>query len=162
MSNVRETSIKCFDEIKQENLYDSDMEMVLESIRTKPLMTAREYTSLVLGYDDMNKVRPRISDLKRLGYILEVGKRECSLSKRTAYIWATLEGIEQFCLRKVGFIEKEPNLFYFVEDNITLFQDFRTGKRRSYAFADYNTTIDYKTLDIYNDFKKLLEGFIKK
>lgn len=162
MTQIRDTSLKAYDEIKEEDIYDNDMEMVLDAIRNASLMTAREICTHVLGYEDMNKVRPRIRDLKRLGYILEVGKRECSLSGRTAYVWATLEGIEKYCLKKVGFIEKEPNLFYFIEEDVTLYQDFRKGKRTSYAFTEHNNELDHRTLECHKKFKAMLKEYLKE
>ena len=148
---VRDTSLKA---------YDNHMEEVLEAIRSYPLMTGREYATIILGYDDMNIVRPRITDLKNAEFIIEVGKRECSCSGRSAYVWATLEGIEQHILRKLGFIEKHKNLFYIFVDGVMLYQDFRKGKRKSYAFDSGNSNIDFKDLEIYQKFKKELDGFL--
>lgn len=159
---VRETSLKCYNEIKEEGKYDTDMEMVYDAINNYPLMTGREYATIILGYDDMNKVRPRISDLKSDGAIIEVGKRECSCSKRTSYVWATLEGVEKLTLKKVGFKESQTNLFTFKEDDIICCQDFRKGKRRSYAFSEANQTADYKHLECYKKFKEELANLINK
>lgn len=160
MNNVRETSLKCYDEIQEEGLYDSDMEMVYDAIKKNPLMTGREYAQIVLYYDDMNKIRPRISDLKSQGAIIELGKRKCSCSGRTAYIWATKEGTEKLALKRAGFIEQIPDLYECKEGKITCFQDFRKGKRRSYAFEGMGKNVNYKDLDCYKKFREELNKLL--
>ena len=162
MSNIRETSLKCYDDIQKEGIYDSDMEMVYEAIKNHPLMTGREYATLILGYLDMNKIRPRVTDLKNQGMIIEAGKRECSCSGRLCYVWATLESIEKICLKKVGFEEVKPNLFKFKEDDIYCYQDFQKGSRRSYSFSGEGATIAYGTLDCYKKFKEELGKYSGK
>ena len=156
MSEVRDTSLKTYDEIKEEGIYDSRMEEVLTAIRSYPLMTGREYALLILGYQDMNIVRPRISDLSRLGYILDIGKRKCSCGGRLSYVWATRESIEKRVLKKLEFKETQKNLFMFKEDDITLYQDFRKGSRCSYAINDYNCNVSHSCLTIHKKFKEEL------
>jgi len=157
MTKVRDTSLKTYNEIQEEGIYDSRMDEVLNAIKQVPLMTGREYATIVLGYSDMNIVRPRITDLKTAGYIIEIGKRKCSCSGRSAYIWATLKGVEKNLLKKLGFLEKQKDLYYIIENEIILYMDFRKGKRRSYAFDNDNNKADFKDLDIYKRFKKELE-----
>lgn len=130
---VRQTSLKTYDEIKEEGIYDTDMAMVYDAIKNFPLMTAREYCTLILKYEDQNKVRPRVSDLKKKGAIIEVGKRKCICSGRTSIVWSTLEGAEKVALRRVGFKEDKSGLFVCEEDGVVCYQDFRKGKRRSYV-----------------------------
>lgn len=160
MTEVRDTSLKAYDEIQEEGIYDSRMEEVLNAIREVPLMTGREYATIVLGYDDMNIVRPRITDLKTAGYIIEFGKRKCSCSGRSAYIWATLEGVEINLLKKLGFLEKQKNLYYIFENGVMLYMDFRKGKRRSYAFDSGNDKANFRELDIYKKFKNELNEYL--
>ena len=44
-----------------------------------------------LGYQDPNKVRPRINELVKAGRIISVGLRPCRITKNTANIWAIFE-----------------------------------------------------------------------
>jgi hypothetical protein len=39
------------------------------------------------GHSDPNYFRPRRNELVKLGLIIEMGKRECSVSKKTSLIW---------------------------------------------------------------------------
>ena len=157
----RETSLKCYDKIKEEGNYDTDMEMIYDAITRHPLMTGREYAQVILGYDDMNKVRPRITDLKNDGAIIEIGKRLCSCSNIKSYVWGTLEGIEKLILKKLKFNETQANLFTCREGEIICFQDFRRGSRKSYALLGDGTNVNYKTLTCYINFKKELDKILK-
>lgn len=158
MSEVRDTSLKTFNEIQEEGIYDSRMQEVLDAVKKCPMMTGRELAEIVLYYNDMNIVRPRISDLARLGYIVEAGKRKCSMSGRTCYVWVSVENSERGILKKLGFKEQEKDLYTFKEDDITLYQDFRKGRRISYAFDESGVSIAHSTLDIH---KKLKEELLK-
>lgn len=162
MNQVRSTSMKTYREIQDEGIYDTDMEMVYNAIHNNPLMTAREYCILILGYDDMNKVRPRVTDLKTQGMIIEVGKRIDSVSNRKAIVWATLEGVQQHILKKLRFSEKEEGLFRYSDEWTILYQDFRQGKRRSYAYHVDGDKIDYKQIEVYKKFKEELNNILNK
>lgn len=157
---IKDTSLKCYEEIQDEGIYENDMEMVYDAIKNNPLMTGREYATLILGYDDMNKVRPRITDLKNKGLIIEAGKRECSCSKRTSYVWCTLINIEKLSLKKAGFEENTPDLFKCKEGDVYCYQDFRKGSRRSYCFTFDGKIVDYHTLDCYKRFKEELNKYL--
>jgi hypothetical protein len=39
------------------------------------------------GHNDPNYFRPRRNELVKMGLIVEIGKRECSVSKKTSLIW---------------------------------------------------------------------------
>ena len=85
---ITDTSLEAYMELKGSREYKSKMMEVYEAIRKVPLMTGREYTTLILKKLDMNEVRPRITDLKDLGLVCVVGKRLCTISKKKAYIWS--------------------------------------------------------------------------
>ena len=154
MSSVRDTSLKTYKEINDEGVYDSRMQEVLQAIKDNPLMTGREYAIIILGYEDMNIVRPRISDLARLGYIFELGKRKCSCGGRTSYVWCTLDSVEKNILLQLGFKKINLDLYKYEYNGISLYQDFRKGKRRSYAFDEHSYSIDPKSLDIHKKLKE--------
>ena len=159
---IRDTSILTYNDIQEEGLLDTDLQITLDAIRSYPLMTGAEYCKLILGYDNMNKIRPRITDLKNLNCIKSFGKRKCSLTGRLSYVWATLEGAEIHALRYLGFREPKPSLFTFSTEDFTLYQDFTKGKRKSYAFTSSGQPIDYRVLPIHKQFKELIEKFKNK
>lgn len=39
------------------------------------------------GHSDPNYFRPRRNELVKMGLVVEVGKRECSVSGKTALVW---------------------------------------------------------------------------
>ena len=86
--NIRQTSLIAFYE-EFPNLGRRQYE-VLKAIRDLNLVgqypTDREITKL-LGYADPNRVRPRRNELMQYGLIEEAGKRECSITKKTALTW---------------------------------------------------------------------------
>lgn len=159
---VRETSIKCYDEIKEDGFKDTWEEIAYTAVKNTPMMTAREYYDMIIIEGNRQDINPRLTELKKMGKILEFGKRQCSIGKKLAYILTTLEGLEKTLLRKVGFIEKQDNLFVMAEDDIIVFQDFRKGKRRSYAFNESGQSVDYKYSENYKEFKDKLNKAISR
>ena len=98
--------------------------------------------------------------VKNEGVIVSVGKRECSLSKRTSYVWATLNSIEKLALQKANFDEVQPNLFRYVEPDCIVYQDLRGGKRKSYARTESGKAIAYDNKECYIMFKKILAHYL--
>lgn len=151
-SKVRETSYEAYNDINSDGSYDTRMQEVLDTIVKFPLRTGKEYMEL-LGYSDPNLVRPRITDLKNLGIIVEASKRVCSVANKQAYVWCTKQFFEKMFLFELGFTESHTkNLWFYKEDDVVFFQDFRSGKRRSYAHKGL-LSYDYKQLEIYKKFK---------
>lgn len=158
MSGVRQTSIKCYQEIQEEGFKDSWKEIAYNAVKETPLMTAREYFEYIIPNGKREQIFPRLTELKEEGCIVEIGKRKCSVSKRTVYILATLEGVEQMTLKRLGFKMTQHNLYSYNEGDVILFQDFRNGKRRSYTIGNKNK--NYKELDIYTKFKAELNNLL--
>ena len=59
--------------------------MILSELKKKEA-TDRELTKR-LGYEDPNKVRPRRKELVDMGFIKEVAKRPCEVTKKTVTVW---------------------------------------------------------------------------
>lgn len=157
---IRDTSLKSYEEIQEEGFHNTWQQEAYEVIRDTPLMTAREYFDLIIENGKREQIFPRITELKKSGKIIELGKRKCSVSGRLAYILATKEGIEIFLLKRLGFKQVKTKVFSYIEDDITLYQDFRNGTRKSYAYFNSGDTCDYKTLDIHKKFKLELDSLI--
>jgi len=97
VSGVRDTSIEAYLEImadpqKLEDIYQDIMKALLKM--DKP-STDREIARFLL-FSDPNKVRPRrfeLADSDRFfpTLIHEVGKRECDVTKKKAYVWELTE-----------------------------------------------------------------------
>lgn len=156
ISKVRETSYEAYNDINSDGTYDTRMTEIFEIVNQFPLRTGKEYMQ-ILDYNDPNIVRPRITDLKNLGLIVEASKRKCSVTNKEAYVWCTKSFFEQIFLSELGFREThKKGLWMYKEDNILFFQDFRSGKRRSYA-KNGLINYDYKTLEIYKKFKLKVE-----
>lgn len=68
-------------------------------------MTDREVKE-ALGVSDMNYVRPRITELLKLGYIVEVDDVKCHLTNKTVRRVATINNVNDaldcFAMQKNG------------------------------------------------------------
>ena len=62
---------------------------ILDALKTGP-MTARCLMQ-VLGYSDMNAVRPRLTELTQAGLIYEAGVLYDPLTRRNVTVWALKE-----------------------------------------------------------------------
>lgn len=81
---VRDTSLLAYMEL-QPDLSHRQM-IVYEIIKLYNGLTDTEIANK-LGFSDPNKVRPRRKELYDLGLVRAVGKRQCSITKRLAYLW---------------------------------------------------------------------------
>lgn len=81
---VRDTSLLAYMDLKPE--LGERQELVFKAIKNRSGLTDREIAN-ELGFSDPNKVRPRRKELYDLGLIKTIGKRECKITKRLAYIW---------------------------------------------------------------------------
>ena len=157
---IRETSLKTYEEISQAGFKDSWKETAYNGVKDTPLMTAREYFEFIITDGKREQIFPRLTELKKEGYIIEVGKRKCSVSGKLVYVLATLESAERLILKKLKFKELIKNLFVYKEDNIYLYQDFRKGHRKSYALTESRDIRDYKRLEIHIKFKEELNNLL--
>lgn len=85
---ARQTSLKAFREL-QSHLGDMHRE-VLKFYLDNALFTAMECAK-ALGYDDPNKVRPRINELANVGLLIEAGKRADKHTGKTCLVWMIKE-----------------------------------------------------------------------
>lgn len=83
---VSDTSIKTYHEIKDEGLIGERQVKVGDYIFGHPDLTDTEIAH-GMGYNDINKTRPRRRELVECGVVTENGKRQCTHTGRTAYVW---------------------------------------------------------------------------
>lgn len=78
----KDTSIKAFKEIK--GTLGSLQNEIVKVLNQYGAMTGRELDSY-LSHPGAWK---RLSELKRMGKVIEIGKRPCKITGRLAYLWA--------------------------------------------------------------------------
>lgn len=96
---IHKNSLLAYYEGKETFYLDGQMYKVFNAIRSAPLLTGREIATLLLQEPDMNKVRPRIADLHKLGKIVCIGSRKDQVSKRMAQVWCTLEYYNKYIVK---------------------------------------------------------------
>lgn len=84
---VHENSLLSYIEEKENGRIGKRQSEVLEFLRENKTATAREIM-LSLGYDDMNKIRPRLTELKGYNLIHEVGKVKDEVTGKTVSIFS--------------------------------------------------------------------------
>ena len=79
---IRQTSIKAYSEITQENKAQRQIDIIMDVLlATKTPLTGRQIqqkTDL-----DINAVSGRLNDMKQTGAVIECGKVKCPITKRT-------------------------------------------------------------------------------
>jgi predicted HTH transcriptional regulator len=79
---IHENSLKAYIEEKEEDRIGRRQQEILKCIKRFKVVTAREIM-LHLEYEDMNQVRPRLTELKELGLIREIDKTKCLWTGKT-------------------------------------------------------------------------------
>jgi len=83
--SVRQTSIESYDELKPK--LSSRHRMVMLALNL--LVEASDFEiAAFLNEKDPNFVRPRRNELYKMGKIKCVGKRKCTITKKTVMIWS--------------------------------------------------------------------------
>lgn len=154
--NIRETSVETYLDIELDESRIRREDLVYNYILCNGGETGREIAH-ALGFDDMNSVRPRISDLFKKGLIIYGNKRKDNYSYRSSSEVYTVGEFERLYLNKLGFRKLKDYLYVFYGPNYVLYQDFRDGKRKSYAVDFNGKKINHKDLEVHKVFKELLE-----
>ena len=83
--NTRQTSIDCFNKIKQEGLLSKMRFQVYSALLSmgKPSTTREVYETM----DVIKQEATRFTELRNLGVIYEVQNRKCTITGRTAIEW---------------------------------------------------------------------------
>ena len=85
---TRQTSIDCYNQIKEEGLLSKMRFKVYESILKKAPCTSAEVLSTMLSKNSaITSSRARFTELRELGVIYEVQNRKCTITGRTSIEW---------------------------------------------------------------------------
>jgi hypothetical protein len=85
---TRQTSIECYNKIKQEGLLSKMRFKVYEAILKNAPCTSAEVLSTLLSKNSaITSSRARFTELRELGVIYEVQTRKCNITGRTSIEW---------------------------------------------------------------------------
>lgn len=72
--------------------------------RTRPVTRAREIVKFMgdreltareiaygMGYDDLNAVKPRLSEMKEQGLVEAISKKKCKTTGKTVAVWKVIQ-----------------------------------------------------------------------
>ena len=82
---IRQTSLLAYEMMKP--MLSSRYVEYMDSLKKLGHPSTDLEVSRFSGHNDPNYFRPRRNELVKLGLIVAVGKRECSVSKKTSLIW---------------------------------------------------------------------------
>jgi len=88
---INPITLDIFDEIKENGTLGDMLNTALDLVEMYPGYTAQEllHKGIQRGLyskEDPNQIRPRLTDLKRMGWIVVIGKRHCSRSDHTTRV----------------------------------------------------------------------------
>jgi len=83
---VHENSLLAYLEEKEKGKIGKRQEEILNYLKSVKSATAREIM-IGLGFDDPNKVRPRLNELKEYNYIIEIGSKRDGVTGKTVAIF---------------------------------------------------------------------------
>lgn len=81
---IQQTSLIAYEEFVEEHLGERQ-QITFDLIRRNPGRTALELAKS--QGRDSNWIRPRITELYKMGRIRIVGERDCEVSGRKAFVW---------------------------------------------------------------------------
>ena len=85
---TRQTSIDCYNQIKEQGLLSNMRFKVYEAILKKAPCTSAEVLSTMLSKNSaITSSRARFTELRELGVIYEVQNRKCTITGRTSIEW---------------------------------------------------------------------------
>jgi hypothetical protein len=86
--NTRQTSIDCYNKIKQEGLLSNMRFKVYEAIlRKAPCTSGEAFATMTTKENQISQSRARFTELRELGVIYEKGEKQCSITGRNVIEW---------------------------------------------------------------------------
>jgi len=86
--NTRQTSIDCYNEIKQAGLLSKKRLEVYEAIlRKAPCTSGEAFATMTTKENQISQSRARFTELRNLGVIYEKGEKQCSITGRNVIEW---------------------------------------------------------------------------
>ena len=86
--NTRQTSIDCYNKIKEQGLLSNMRFKVYEAILKKaPCTSGEAFATMTTKENQISQSRARFTELRNLGVIYEKGEKKCSITGRNVIEW---------------------------------------------------------------------------
>ena len=86
--NTRQTSIDCYNQIKEQGLLSNMRFKVYEAILKKaPCTSGEAFATMTTKENQISQSRARFTELRNLGVIYEKGEKQCSITGRNVIEW---------------------------------------------------------------------------
>ena len=86
--NTRQTSIDCYNKIKEQGLLSNMRFKVYEAILKKaPCTSGEAFATMTTKENQISQSRARFTELRNLGVIYEKGEKTCSITGRNVIEW---------------------------------------------------------------------------
>tara|TARA_R100001143_G_scaffold36515_1_gene33902 strand:+ start:664 stop:1086 length:423 start_codon:yes stop_codon:yes gene_type:complete len=85
---TRQTSIDCYNQIKEQGLLSNMRFKVYEAILKKaPCTSGEAFATMTTKENQISQSRARFTELRELGVIYEKGEKQCSITGRNVIEW---------------------------------------------------------------------------
>jgi hypothetical protein len=85
---TRQTSIDCYNQIKEQGLLSNMRFKVYEAIlRKAPCTSGEAFATMTTKENQISQSRARFTELRELGVIYEKGEKQCSITGRNVIEW---------------------------------------------------------------------------
>ena len=85
---MRQTSIDCYNQIKEQGLLSNMRFKVYEAILKKaPCTSGEAFATMTTKENQISQSRARFTELRNLGVIYEKGEKQCSITGRNVIEW---------------------------------------------------------------------------
>ena len=85
---TRQTSIDCYNQIKEQGLLSNMRFKVYEAILKKaPCTSGEAFATMTTKENQISQSRARFTELRNLGVIYEKGEKQCSITGRNVIEW---------------------------------------------------------------------------
>ena len=86
--NTRQTSIDCYNKIKEQGLLSNMRFKVYEAILKKaPCTSGEAFATMTTKENQISQSRARFTELRELGVIYEKGEKQCTITGRNVIEW---------------------------------------------------------------------------
>ena len=123
--NTRQTSIQCFNKIKQEGLLSKRRLEVYEALYTSAPCTSSEAIRNAKTTFGVFGVSSRFTELRDLGVIYEKGEKQCTITGRNVIEWDLTDKLP------VNFKNKNKTKKQRIDDAINSFRELYKNKDNS-------------------------------
>tara|TARA_R110000824_G_scaffold10380_9_gene45885 strand:- start:72 stop:491 length:420 start_codon:yes stop_codon:yes gene_type:complete len=123
--NIRQTSIECFNKIKQEGLLSKRRLEVYEALYTSAPCTSSEAIRNAKTTFGVFGVSSRFTELRDLGVIYEKGEKQCTITGRNVIEWDLTDKLP------VNFKNKNKTKKQRIDDAINSFRELYKNKDNS-------------------------------